>query len=460
MLKKNSFSFYLVYAIETALILLCVFLALHKQDYFGLSWEGLEQFLPVAPWLVLVYVCINHLFDRHIYYKQTIFNIILTTVVGQFIFSILLCLICTVAIEPFFFDIGFVLPYLMIATLVSSLIHLGVFAYVTKKMASKRVMIVGQAEVAQAVLENIKRSTPSLHQATHMVIGNYLENIKASMDEVDVVLLADLANPALTQEIYHYLLGKDKTVYLTATVDHSFAINSQLLYISDESLIELSPYSLTAKQAFFKRVLDILISATLLCLLSPIILLTALAIKLESKGPVFYKQDRITLGNKVFQILKFRSMVNNAEERTGPVLAKKNDSRVTRVGRFIRTTRIDEIPQFINVLKGEMSIIGPRPERPNFVEEFSATNPFYSLRHNVRAGITGYAQVYGTYTSNFESKLKFDLLYIKGYSFYLDIKLLLNTILIVFNKLSAQGESSETQDETDVFMDNSVIILR
>ena len=172
-------------------------------------------------------------------------------------------------------------------------------------------------------------------------------------------------------------------------------------------------------------------------------LITAILIKATSKGPVFYKQIRITKDQREFNILKFRTMSATAEKDSGPVLATANDARVTTIGKYLRSLRIDELPQLINVLKGDMSLVGPRPERPFFVDQFNKENPYYYLRHNVRAGITGYAQVYGKYATDFNSKLNFDLVYIKKYSFILDIKILLQTIKILFDKVSSKGLDEE-----------------
>lgn len=180
---------------------------------------------------------------------------------------------------------------------------------------------------------------------------------------------------------------------------------------------------------------------------SPIMLIAAILIKLTSKGPIFYKQVRITKGQKEFEILKFRSMRIDAEELSGPVLAQAEDPRVTKVGKYLRSLRIDELPQLFNVLKGDMSLIGPRPERPFFVEQFKEQNPYYYLRHTVRAGITGYAQVYGKYSTDFNSKLKFDLLYIKDYSLMMDIQILFQTVKILFDKVSSKGLEEELTSE-------------
>lgn len=442
MLKKNGFWSNFVLIIEALSILLCVYMVLYSKYTSSIAKNELELFLLIMPWLVLFYIFINNVFDTNIYFNQTKTNIILNSFLVQVIFTIVLTLICTVYVENFFLNFHVILLYLLMGSVIAVSIHLGIFYFFTRIAKPSRVLVLGKENAVYNVLKTFDNNAQQLHLVTHLVIGNYFENLKKVEEEIDIVYIAGILDPITLQGLYNYLIRKEKTIYLTSTIENSISINSHLLNISDESIIQVSPYYLSREQAAIKRLMDIVISFVLLILLTPIMLLTILAIKLESKGPIFYRQERVTLGNSEFSILKFRSMVVDAEAKTGPVLAQKDDSRVTKVGKFIRATRIDEIPQLINVLLGEMSIIGPRPERPNFVQEFTEINPFYPLRHNVRAGITGYAQVYGKYTSNFEQKLKFDLLYIKNYSLFLDIKLLLKTILIVFDKMSSQGHTN------------------
>jgi sugar transferase (PEP-CTERM system associated) len=183
-----------------------------------------------------------------------------------------------------------------------------------------------------------------------------------------------------------------------------------------------------------KRLFDIASSSVLLLLASPIMLVTMIAIKLESDGPVIYKQERVGLGGKGFMCLKFRSMCSDAEKDGVAVWAKKNDSRVTRVGAFIRKTRIDELPQLFSVLKGEMSMVGPRPERPSFVAQLKEQIPFYDLRHSVKPGVTGWAQVRYAYGASVEDALhkhQYDLYYVKNNSLFLDLLVLFETVSVV-----------------------------
>ena len=182
--------------------------------------------------------------------------------------------------------------------------------------------------------------------------------------------------------------------------------------------------------AIGKRLIDIILSAVGLVLAAPIMLITALLIKLDSPGPVLFRQERVGEGAKVFVLLKFRSMRADAESKTGPIWASENDQRVTSVGRFIRKVRIDELPQMINVLKGDMSFVGPRPERPQFIDMLEKEIPFYSLRHSVKPGITGWAQVryeYGASVEDAMEKLQYDIYYIKNMSLLFDLSIVLET---------------------------------
>ena len=188
-----------------------------------------------------------------------------------------------------------------------------------------------------------------------------------------------------------------------------------------------------------KRCFDIVASSTLLVLTLPIMLCAAVAIKLNSVGPVIYRQERVGLGGRTFNVLKFRSMRIDAEKDGKPQWAQAGDSRVTRVGRFMRLTRIDELPQIFNVLRGEMSLVGPRPERSYFVEQITTSVPFYAARHSVKPGVTGWAQVrhnYGASVSDAADKLEYDLYYVKNHRLWLDILILFHSVRVV---LLAQG---------------------
>ena len=212
-----------------------------------------------------------------------------------------------------------------------------------------------------------------------------------------------------------------------------------LWQIDDLPTQRVSRMLLTLEQRILKRTLDIVVSVISLILLSPIMLITAVIVKLDSPGPIIYSQVRVGRFGKEFKVHKFRSMRQDAEAKTGPVLAGENDPRITKFGHFMRATRLDELPQLFNVLKGEMSIVGPRPERPFFVEQFIKEKPEYAYRHNVKPGITGLAQIAGKYNTTAYDKLIYDLIYIQEVSIKTDLIIMLQTLKVLITKESTEG---------------------
>ncbi|HFH9945984.1 TPA: sugar transferase [Streptococcus suis] len=436
--------------IEAIIVVTSVFLIISLFQIVDITVLDLKFSLLVLPWIIIFYIFLSRAFDTHVYYNRTVKGDFLNSFFVQLFFWGGLSIVGLPFLGSFPFSVVSFIHILTLGTFLSSLVHLIIFKIYERKVNRKRLLIVGKEAEVLAAWKNFQASSEPLHKVTHLVVNNYLESIRKVVDEIDAVYIAGDIESKTRLAIYDYLISQDKILFLTTNVENSIAINAQLFNVSDESMIQLSPYCLSVGQGFVKRTLDFLMAGLLLLLSSPIFVLTAILIKLESPGPIFYRQDRVTKGNRVFSILKFRSMREDAEQTSGPVLARANDNRVTRIGKFIRRTRIDELPQLINVLKGDMSMVGPRPERPFFVEQFIQENNYYSLRHNVPAGITGYAQVYGKYTSDFQSKLKFDLLYIKQYSILLDVKLLLKTFVILLDKTSSRGKSEENDKEINL----------
>jgi len=199
-------------------------------------------------------------------------------------------------------------------------------------------------------------------------------------------------------------------------------------------LIDVMPDIMRPWEESLKRFVDITVAAAILLVGLPLWILVPLFIKIDSRGPVFYKQERVGRNGRIFKMVKFRSMYSDAEKHSGPIWASKKDPRVTRVGKFIRRLHIDEVPQFINVLTGDMSLVGPRPERPFFVEKLATELPLYKRRLKVRPGITGWAQVKHKYDESIEDvrfKLKYDLFYIENMSWRMDLKILFNTFYVM-----------------------------
>jgi exopolysaccharide biosynthesis polyprenyl glycosylphosphotransferase len=263
-----------------------------------------------------------------------------------------------------------------------------------------------------------------------------LEEILDKYNPKEVLISEDNPKHSFMLKLVSNCADRKITVKIIPDLYDFFTGQAKTLHLYGIPLIEINTQLLKPWQEIAKRIFDIVFSLIILLIGIPIWFLLALIIKIESKGSVFYLQDRIGKNGKKFKIIKFRSMVQDAEKKSGPKWAQVNDPRVTKVGKFLRKSHLDEMPQFLNVLKGDMSIVGPRPERPVFVEKFSNIVPFYKRRLVVRPGITGWWQVkYTTYVESkeeIEGRLKDDFFYIENMSFQLDIEIILRTIFLVF----------------------------
>lgn len=237
--------------------------------------------------------------------------------------------------------------------------------------------------------------------------------------------------------------SKSLRVYLMPKIPDVLIKGADQLHLFDTPILLVREYSLTVEQRITKRVIDVLCALLLTIITSPIMLVTAIFIKCYDKGPVLYKQQRCTRDCREFYILKFRSMRVDAEKDGVARLAAQNDNRITPIGKFIRAVRIDELPQLFNILRGDMSFIGPRPERPQIIQQYMEDMPEFAFRMKVKAGLAGYAQVYGKYNTTPYDKLKLDLSYIENYSVWLDIKLMLLTLKILFKPESTEGVDSK-----------------
>ena len=243
--------------------------------------------------------------------------------------------------------------------------------------------------------------------------------------------------------LFKFCYSRSIRVYMMPKITDVLLKGSDQLHLFDTPILLSREFSLKVEQRIAKRFIDIVCSLILLVLSTPFQVVTAIAIKLYDGGPVLYKQIRCTTDGREFEILKFRSMRVDAEKDGVARLASKNDSRITPIGKFIRAVRIDELPQLFNILRGDMSFIGPRPERPQIIEQYMEEMPEFALRMKVKAGLAGYAQVYGKYNTTPYDKLKLDLTYIENYSLWLDLKLMLLTLKILFWPDSTEGVETE-----------------
>lgn len=268
--------------------------------------------------------------------------------------------------------------------------------------------------------------------------AGYAEIEKELANGYDAIVLWDVHTED-RNKLLKYCYSRSIRVYMMPKIPDVIVKGSEQLHLFDTPILLTREYALSIDQRIAKRIIDVICSLILLVIASPIMLITAIVIRLYDGGPVLYKQIRCTRDAKEFEILKFRSMRVDAEKDGVARLASKNDSRITPIGKFIRAVRIDELPQLINILKGEMSFIGPRPERPQIIAQYMEEMPEFAFRMKVKAGLAGYAQVYGKYNTTPYDKLKLDLFYIENYSVWLDIKLMLLTLKILFTPDATEG---------------------
>jgi len=304
--------------------------------------------------------------------------------------------------------------------------------------STKKVLIIGETMQDGRLLEH---KIQSLVKGYVEIVG-YLhetdwQNNKHVLESSDVVLIQ--SNFTGKDELVSYCAFKGKEILVIPEVSDLLTLNADLQQIDDLLVLSVKPPKLNQIERMIKRLFDIVVSLILLVILSPILLVIYLCVSFTSPGSAIFKQVRSGMNGKEFEIIKFRTMIDNAESLSGPMLAVTKDPRITKIGNLLRATRLDELPQFVNVLKGDMSLIGPRPERPFFVEQFMQTIPTYGYRMTVKPGITGLAQVMGKYNTNAIDKHRFDLMYLRQYSLLLDLKIAFQTILIVLSKEQAEG---------------------
>ncbi|RDU22095.1 sugar transferase [Anaerosacchariphilus polymeriproducens] len=282
----------------------------------------------------------------------------------------------------------------------------------------------------------VRKDKYIINEQVNLDVG--LDKIEELILDYEGVILCDI-HAKMRNRILKYCYQYSIRTYTTPKISDIILKNSESLHLFDTPLLLSRNTGLTFEQKIIKRLIDIIVSSLILILTSPIMLVTAIVIKLYDGGPVLFKQVRVTLNRKHFFVYKFRSMIVDAEKDGVAKLAVKNDSRITPVGKFIRATRIDELPQLWNILNGDMSLVGPRPERPEIIEKYQKSIPEFSYRLKVKGGLTGYAQVYGKYNTTAYDKLKMDLMYIENYSIFTDIKIIFMTFKVLFMEESTEG---------------------
>lgn len=316
----------------------------------------------------------------------------------------------------------------------------------------KLIILYGSHQAASLVIK-MSRRIDKYMICESISIHEQPEKIKELILKYEGVIICDI--PAEQRNCYlKFCFENSIRSYIAPKISDIIIRGADNIRLFDTPLLLCRNYGLDFEQLIFKRIFDILFSLITIIITSPLMLISAVLIKCYDGGPVFYKQKRLTINSREFYIYKFRSMIANAEQAGTPQLASEHDPRITPVGRFLRRTRLDELPQLFNILKGEMSVVGPRPERPELTELYKQEMPEFEYRLKVKAGLTGYAQVTGVYDTSPYDKLKMDLMYIEDYSFRKDLQIILMTIKIMLfppesNESSDEGVFTETDERKD-----------
>jgi exopolysaccharide biosynthesis polyprenyl glycosylphosphotransferase len=445
--EYGAFQLSVMIIIDAILINLGYFLAF-KLKFVDIPITNYQDYVRLIPWIAVLTVIFFQIYGLYDLKRKNFTDIFFSTVL-----SVIMIMVFTMALT--FLFRGFAFPRSVFA--IGAIIHVGLVSfwkYLTllffkRLYGVQKVIMIGSKDEAFDVAQKFIGSSSDWFETKYIMESNEIDTIRDAISMVDIVCLCPGLSQELKRKVSVMALEQKKKIFLIPDLYEIFLAKSINTHIDDKPVFELIDLTLTREQMIIKRFFDILVSAIGIIITSPLMPIIALLIKATSPGPVLYTQERVGLYGKTFKLYKFRTMIDGAEKHTGPVLATENDTRIIPVGRFLRSTRLDELPQLFNVLKGEMSLVGPRPERPFFVKQFNNENPHYKYRHIVKPGITGLAQVMGKYRTSCDDKLRYDLIYIRNYSFLQDLSILFLTIKVVFMSDSSRGrDACENCDKT------------
>lgn len=419
-------------------ILACIYFLMWRAFYRGTSFPyyGRGKYILVAVYAMLVltffYMCESFRFG-YLKLADVLVSQCISMFIVDFVTYFQLCLIANVMLDPrpmlglFMIDVVFGAFYTYICT---KIYH---HSYAPKNL----IMVYGSDRAIDLKFKMDAR-------ADKYYIGKLIraqedfDKICSEFDNYEGVLINDV--PAqIRNDILKYCYANEIKVYMVPKISDIMMRGADDITLFDTPLLAVEGKGLSPAEETAKRAFDLMLCLIALIPFTIVMLLIVIAIKLDDHGPVFYKQKRVTKDGKIFEILKFRSMIVDAEKEGLSVPATGKDPRITRVGRFIRATRLDELGQFINILKGDMSWVGPRPERVEHEEKYRQEIPEFDFRHKVKGGLTGYAQIYGKYNTSAYDKIRLDLMYIENYSIFLDIKLIFMTLQIMVKPEATEG---------------------
>ena len=418
---------------------------------FWLIWEGFYNYSDIigklyfrrGNWaLLMVYAVINIFFSKlfnaykvgYLKISEVILSQILAVVFCNFMTYIQLSLIGR---WQFMSNFG---PIVLMTALDMAAVAAWVIfmRWIYARIYPPRHMLLVYGDINPRQLVNkIKTRSDKYVIVDNVCLSEGFDVVENRIDQYECVIIGDIPS-ANRNKLLKYCYRRGIRCYTIPKISDIMIKSSTTLTLFDTELYLFRNRGLTIEQCVIKRAMDIVISLLILIILSPILIVVCIAIKAHDGGPIIYKQDRLTKDGKIFKIYKFRSMKVNSEKE-GAQLANKGDDRITPVGRIIRRVHVDELPQLFNILKGEMAFVGPRPERPEIAAQYEKSIPEFDFRLKMKAGLTGYAQVFGNYRTTPLDKLKLDLTYIENYNVWLDIMIIVQTIKIFFQKENSEG---------------------
>lgn len=441
--KKDGLFFKIFeFFIYELIIFASYFFSLRLDLFNGYDARNYDAFCNTIPWLMcaaLFVFLFTGLFNT--VNKSRSENIAIITIVVT-ILSILYMALA-------FMLRGFALPrtVILMAYLIQIFFFTGtkmIFLRMIRIRKGKRkTMIIAPLKEKETLVPKIVGSRYNKERLSFYVDPFLQPSFLKYVDKVDKIYLSDSVENHIKDKVISHCISMDKSLYMIPKTFEIAIFHSTLMQVSDIPMFRIDSLYLSWEQVIIKRIFDLGIGLLMLFVLAPIMIITAVVIMIFEGRPVLYTQERVTINNRPFKLYKFRSMKVNAERDTGAIWAIENDPRITPLGRFLRKFWLDELPQLFNVIKGDMSLVGPRPERPFFIEQFAKEIPDFHYRLSVKAGVTGLAQVLGKYATSPENKIKYDLLYIKNSNIMFDFKILFETLKKIIMGTLKRGENKD-----------------
>lgn len=426
---------------DVVVYVLAFYISFYLRYGLHLPARNIKPFTFMLPWFVSVFLLLMIVYDLYsIYIKYD---------------DILASLICVVFIAVVInASLSFTLRQFAVPRsifLISSfmqLVLLSIWRYQVWRRGlliknPRQALIVGYPGEIRKLLASVNISLNKGLKVAREIRLNNKDNFNAAWQafvnspgasNIEAILICSSVSQRDREIVISYALEQGKLVMMVPGIYEILLQEAKMVSAGDVPIIQLEGILAEGKLLLVKRAADVVLSLLALLITFPLFLIIVGAIKLDTHGPVFYTQQRAGTKGAVFNLYKFRTMIEDAEKLSGPILSSHNDSRITRVGRFLRRTRLDELPQFVNVLRGNISLVGPRPERPHFIKAYADTVPEFDYRHQIQGGLTGLAQVEGNYTTDPANKLRYDLFYAQKKSIIMDLSILLRTARVMLQK--------------------------